>query len=145
MATKAQIEEMLVRFERVRPAQFFKCFDETQAGIGAALRLLDEASDIVTAGKISDELNISTARVAVLLKKMAAKGLIVKEHSNDDARITVVQLTDVGASIIKEMRDEMYQQMGRVIDAVGEERLIEFIDITSEIQHVLSPPEFRLL
>lgn len=56
-----------------------------------------------------------------------------------------MQLTELGTRIIKEMRDEMYQQMGRVIDAVVEERLIEFIDIASEIQQILIPPEFRLL
>ena len=47
MATIAQIERMLAELERIHPVAFFRRMDETQAGIGA-----------------------------VLIRKMAAKGLI---------------------------------------------------------------------
>lgn len=143
MATKAEIEMMLEKVERVHPVHVFKRVDETQAGIGAVLRLLEKSSEIVTAGKISEELNISTARVAVLLKKMEAKGLIKKERSADDARITVVKLTSLGTRTVTKMRDDIYQQMGRVIDEVGKERLLEFIEIAGEIKNVMTPPKIN--
>ena len=76
------------------------------------------------------------------LKKMASKGLITKEHSPIDARITLVKLTEYGAKTIEEMRDGMYQQMGIVIDTVGEERLLEFITIAEEIKNAITPPKF---
>lgn len=143
MATKAEIELMLEKIERVHPVKVFKRVDETQAGIGAVLRLLDQSCETVTAGKISDELKVSTARVAVLLKKMETKGLIIKERSHLDARITVVKLTKLGTQTITSMREEMYQQMGRVIDEVGKERLLEFIEIAGEIKNVMTPPKFN--
>ena len=135
MATGEQIERMLRRLEKVNPMAVFKSVDETQAGIGAVLHLLNEASETVTAGKISETLNVSTARVAVLLKKMAAKGLITKEHSATDGRITVVRLTEKGVQTIMKIQDEIYHQVGHVIDVVGEEKLIEFIQIAGEIQN----------
>lgn len=143
MATKAQIETLLKKLEEAHPKNFFKCVDDTQAGIGAVLRLLHESNETVYAGTISDALHISTARVAVLLKKMAAKGLVTKKHSNMDARVTIVDLTELGETTIVAMRDDMYQQIGHIIDTVGEARLNEFIAISHEIREALRPPKFN--
>ncbi len=142
MATIAQIERMLAELERIHPVAFFRRMDETQAGIGAVLRLLHTSEEEITAGKISEVLNISTARVAVLIRKMAAKGLITKARSSVDARVTMVGLTELGVRTVEGMRREMYQQMGLVIDAVGEERLREFLKIAAEIRAAVNPPQF---
>lgn len=142
MATEAQIERMLAALERVHPVAFFRRIDETQAGIGAVLRLLRTGEGEVTAGKISEALNISTARVAVLIRKMAAKGLITKSRGSADARVTMVGLTEFGVKTADEMRRGIYRQIGLVIDAVGEERLWQFLDIAAEIQAAVDPPHF---
>ena len=133
---------MLAELERIHPVAFFRRMDETQAGIGAVLRLLHTSEEEITAGKISEVLNISTARVAVLIRKMAAKGLITKARSSVDARVTMVGLTELGVRTVEGMRREMYQQMGLVIDAVGEERLREFLKIAAEIRAAVNPPQF---
>lgn len=145
MATKAQIEMMLEKLGRVHPADFFLRIGETQTGIGAVLGLLYHSKDTVTAGKISEMLGISTARVAVLLKKMVSKGLVTKERSPIDARITIVKLTEFGAETTKKMQAEMCHHMGIVIDAIGEERLSEFISIAKDIQDVITPASFDFL
>ena len=113
MATIAQIERMLAELERIHPVAFFRRMDETQAGIGA-----------------------------VLIRKMAAKGLITKARSSVDARVTMVGLTELGVRTVEGMRREMYQQMGLIIDAVGEERLREFLKIAAEIRAAVNPPQF---
>ncbi len=143
MATTEQIELMLHKLEQTHPASFFKRTDEVQAGIGAVLKLLAESPQPVTAGRISDALNISTARVAVLIRKMVGKGLVTKEHDILDARITIVKLTDFGEQTILKMKEEIYGIMGKVIDEVGIERLTEFLEIAGEIRKVTDPPEFR--
>lgn len=142
MATEAQIERMLKRLERVHPVDCFKRIDEVQAGIGAVLRLLYESNEAVTAGRISEVLGVSTARVAVLIRKMVSKGLIIKEHGVMDARITIVRLTEFGTQTFEKMKEDLYRQMGIVIDTIGEERLIEFITIAEEIQGTITPPKF---
>lgn len=144
MASEAQIEMLLKKLERAHPIEFFKRVDETQAGIGAVLRLLYESNEKVTAGRISDVLGISTARVAVLIKKMVSKGLVTKERGVIDARVTIVKLTEFGTKTIRDMKDDLYQQMALVIDVVGEERLMEFIAISDEIQKAITPPKFDL-
>ncbi len=140
MATDTQISNMLKKMMSAHPAEFYKHMDDTRAGIGAVLRLLYTENTPVTAGMISDRLDISTARVAVLLKKMEAKGLVTKEKDTVDARVTIVKLTDFGRETIKNMWKAVREQMGKVIDEIGEERLLEYIEISREIRQIVSPP-----
>lgn len=141
MATQEQIRRIFQKMRESHPKEFFHHMDETQAGIGAVLRLLYVENKPVTAGKISDTLGISTARVAVLLRKMEAKGLIIKEKNPLDARVTIVRLTDMGTEMIKDAWEEIQKQMGEIIDTVGEERLLEYIEINNEIRKIVSPPK----
>ena len=117
--------------------------DEVQVGIGAVLRLLYDSDEAVTAGKISEELEVSTARVAVLIRKMVSKGLITKEQDTRDARVTIVRLTDFGRQAFEETRDDIYRKTGMVIDTVGEDRLIEFISVAEEIKDTITLPEIH--
>lgn len=145
MATDEQIRQALSELERVQPLEFFRFLDDAQVGMVAALRLLHEQSGaVVTAGKISSGLHISTARVAVLLRKMEAKGLITRERGDADARLTIVHLTALGEQTSAEIRRSVYRNMGIVLDAVGEERLMEFIHTAGDIQSALTPPDIHL-
>lgn len=140
MATKEQIRRILLKMEKSHPAEFFRCMDDTKVGLGAVLRILYQKKEPVTAGEISEQMGISTARVAVLLKKLEAKGLIVKGHDPRDARVTKVSLTEYGMKMILKWWDRICEQMGEVIDRIGEERLLEYIEIGEEIRKIMVPP-----
>ena len=73
---------------------------------------------------------------------MVAKGLLTKEKGITDGRVTIVRLTELGDKTVSKMRDEMCEQVGCIIDTVGEERLLEFIDISNEIISVVKAPNF---
>lgn len=141
MASTEEIQKIIKELKNVRVDKVFKTFNETTAGIGAALRILHEQGGSVTSGQLCDMLGVSSARVAVLLKTMASKGLIKKEKNVLDARVTVVSLTSFGEETIRKMRDEIYKQINRVIDHVGFQRLEEFISISKEIAAVVEPPK----
>ena len=98
MATPEQIASILSQLVALHPADCFKPIDAANAGLGAVLRLLYLADQPVTAGTISEKLHVSTARVAVLLKKLVAKGLVTKGRDPVDARVTVVALTPLGGT-----------------------------------------------
>ena len=97
-------EETIVIIQRIlesRPTKLFKPLDETRAGLHCVLRMLDREEKPLTAGQISTKMGVSSARVAVLLRKMAEKGLIVREGSPDDARKSMISLSDKGRSQIE--------------------------------------------
>lgn len=140
MATREQIISFLDSVKDIRPETVTKSLNETMAGIGAVLRILNVPGKRMTAGEISRELGVSTARVAVILKKMEAKGILVRETGIEDARTTVVHLTDNGMETACKVRDELFADVGRAIDTIGEERLLEFVNTFRELREVLKGP-----
>ncbi len=144
MASREQIELLRRQLWEAVPMDFCKQIDQKQAGMEAILQLLLEADQTVTAGMLSEAMNVSTARMAVLLRKMSEKGLIVKETHALDGRVTVVRLTEHGEAIAGKKREEALRQIGAVIDKVGMERMLEFIRISKEIKEVIRCPEFDL-
>lgn len=145
MATKKQIEIIFNKIADAIPVDFVNSFNEVQSGMLAVLRFLDECGGEATAGQISQALNISTARVSVLLRKLTDKKLITKEKDLIDGRITLVKFTELGKITISKIKENIYRQLNAIIDVVGEERLLEFITVSTEIKTVLeqmASPDF---
>lgn len=144
MATQEQIEYVLENLQKMHSEAFFKSLREKNAGIHAVLCMLYESSGDITAGDISDYMSVSTARVAALLKKMSAKGLIIKDVDMNDARIKIIRLSPLGIEIVSKMKEDLYSQIGTVIDKIGMEKMRDFISISSEITSMFSTSEIDL-
>ena len=86
-------------------------------------------------------MNVSTARVTVLLKKMTAKGLITKENDTTDSRITIVRLSPSGKTVIDKINRKMRQKIEKVIDTIGMDKMREFISLSEKIQSIMGKPE----
>lgn len=138
MATNEEIETLLQKLKKAPPSECFQNFDMNTAGIRAILKMLSETDEKVTAGMISEKMNVSTARVAVLLKKMVAKGLIEKENDEADGRVVLVKLSESGKQAADELKSDMYAKIGNIIDKIGMERMLEFAEISKEIHSVIS-------
>ena len=141
MATREQIEALLEQLIKAPPAEHFQHIDKNTVGIRAILRYLSETNEKVTAGKIGEHIKVSTARVAVLLKKMEAKDLIVKEQDPDDGRSVIVKLSEYGKKTAAAARDEVYKSVGEMIDKVGMDRMLEFAEISNEIHSIMKKSE----
>ena len=140
MATRDQIEKIALLLDESHPRKFMQKRNETNAGIGAVLNFLFDSKQPMTAGSISKFMNVSTARVAVLLKKMESRGFICRATGAADARTVVVSLTAIGTETVKKLRENMYQDIDILIDTIGMERLIEYTNISKEIRSVLKGP-----
>ena len=112
MATREQIEILLEQLEKAPPSEHFHHIDSNAVGIRAILKYLSETDEKVTAGKISEHIKVSTARVAVLLKKMEAKNLIEREQDLDDGRIVIIKLSEQGRQTAITAREEVYRSVG---------------------------------
>lgn len=143
MAKQEQVELVMEHMRKIQPYKFYKALSEGNAGIGAVLRYLNEAHKDVTAGDISEFLHVSTARVAVILKKMVSQELITKETDKSDARITIVRLSQKGEEKVKQINDDIYSQIDIVIDKIGMDKMMKFIEISSEIRKVMTPPNIE--
>ena len=136
MATKEQIEYVFSNFMQSQPTEFLRLLNGAKAGVGYVLKILNETDHPITAGEISDKMNVSTARVAVLLRKMINKDFIVKESDKSDARVTIVKLTDYGRQMANAMRQEMQEHLSVIIDTMGMDKINEFILLSNEIKTI---------
>ena len=143
MATAEQIETLIEQLEKAPPSAHFQDIDQNAAGIRAILKFLAASDGNVTAGQISGHMKVSTARVAALLKKMEAQGLVRRDRDPADGRIVIVRLTDQGMQTVLELREKVHQSIGRMIDKVGMDRMLEFAAISNEIHSIMQDPEME--
>lgn len=143
MATKEQIEILLEQLKKAPPSECFQNCDMNAAGIRAILKILNKTDDKITAGKISEYMQVSTARVAVLLRKMVAKGYIEKEADSVDGRVVVVRLSEYGRQTAEKLKENLYHNMGEMIDKIGMERMLEFATISKEIHSLMKENKYE--
>ncbi len=134
MISKKQAEEVLKRFIDSRPINLIKKLDDIDAGMGFILVYLSHSKEDIYANEISQKMNISRSRVAVLLKKLDGKGLIEKYASRNDARIEVLKLTKKGQMVVEDMKQKVLDVTIKIIDKVGLENINKFIDISEKIK-----------
>lgn len=134
MGKREDAQEMLHKLRACRSKSVFGKIDESQKGIGFVLVYLQEVNHEVIAGELARELNVSTARIAALLRKMEKNGLIVRYRSSEDARQTVVQITQEGSAYVDKMKEQMLMKMELLLEKVGKEDMEEFIRISHKIK-----------
>ena len=137
MASAEQIDVLMEQLKKAPPAECFQNFDMSTVGIRAILKILNETDSKVTAGDLSEHMKVSTARIAVLLKKMEAKGLIEKEHDSADGRVVVIKLSNRGKELADKFKANLYAHIGEMIDKIGMDRMLEFAAVSNEIQSLM--------
>lgn len=134
MVSKKEAEGILKRFIESKPANLMKKLGDIDAGMGFILVYLSHAKEDVYANEISQKMDISRSRVAVLLKKLEGKELIEKYASTQDARIEVLKLTKYGQKFVENMKEKVLDATIKIIEEVGLENINTFIDISEKIK-----------
>lgn len=137
MVAREQALDILNKLRKNKPAKFFNRIDETSAGMNFILAFLSESNCDVYASTIADKMQISRARVAVLIQKLISKGLIEKSSSNSDARIEVIKLTTKGFDEINKFKERMISDIVKLIEEVGIEEIHKFLDTSAKIKKIL--------
>lgn len=137
MDTRDEARELLEKIHACRPRGFFGKVDESQRGVGFVLAYLCKSDHEVIAGELSRELGVSTARIAALLKAMEKNGLIIRQRSCEDARQTVVKITDAGEDFAEALKEQLLSKIELLIEKVGRRDLEEFIRISNKIRKAL--------
>ena len=131
-------KEYLERLHSCIPRLFYSEIDATRRGFGFVLGYLEQANKEVYAGDLSKELNVSTARIAALLKKMEQNGFIVRSASEEDARRTLVSITPAGIDLIDKMRAQALRKIELLLTKVSREDLETYIRISQQIKEVIN-------
>lgn len=82
---------------------------------------------------LSRSMDVSSARIAVLLNQMARKGWIVRAADTEDCRQTVITLTDVGRREVTQKRVEIVEAVVQMLKNIGQEDAKELLRIERKI------------
>ena len=105
-------------------------FTKGEMGILVYLHFI---KDGVTSGELSEELSVSTGRVATVLKSLENKGMIVRNSNLTDKRRVHVFITDTGKELVHEKHLEGIARMEKVLEKLGEEDAKEFIRLIKKV------------
>ena len=111
--------------------------DFYRAGVGCVLHYLSTCGRAVSAGEISQHMNVSTARVAVLLRKMEERNLILRQRDAQDARRTLIRISPVGEAVHHDVQQKFITWMRSVIEQVGMDKIQQFMAISVEIKQAM--------
>lgn len=138
MDKREQVFNIIKKLKENKPAKVFKkVSDDLDSGVRFILMYLMDSMGEVYASSISDVMNISRARVGILLNKMETKGYITKEASDKDARIEVINLTNKGLNRCNEIKREIEEYITIILEKIGYDELNNFLDTACKIKNVL--------
>ena len=83
--------------------------------------------------ELSENMAVSTARIASLLNHMEEKHLISRYTDENDSRQIVVVLTETGRSAIQRIRSEVLAHISAMLEDLGPEDAEEYIRIEKKI------------
>ena len=111
--------------------------DFTKGEIGV-LSYLSFDKDGVTAGELSEYLNVSTARTASILNSLENKEYINRNEDNIDKRKIVVNITGKGKELALKTKKDLIEKITFIIDSLEEDEIKEYLRILIKIKKILN-------
>jgi MarR family transcriptional regulator, organic hydroperoxide resistance regulator len=107
--------------------------DEFLQGGAFILQYLYMRKDNVLPSEISNEMSISTARIAAALGNLESKGLINREIDKNDRRQILVSLTPEGIENAKKHQQEVEKDVMEMLQCLGEHDAREYVRIIGKL------------
>lgn len=137
MSTREDAKAFLDELYSNIPKSFYSKIEMTQRGFGFILDYLEQAEGEVVAGDFAKKMNVSTARVAVLLKKMEESGFVTRRTSSKDARRTVVEITPAGIAFVDDLKEQALSRVELLLEQVSKEDLDTYVRISRKISKAM--------
>lgn len=122
---------------RKRNAQ--KHLNDSMHGENFVLYFISKNEEKVIPSDISNEMGITSARVAAALNSLEGKGLIVRRIDADDRRRIIIELTDLGREQVQKKYQKIMNMATNMLQYLGEEDALELIRIMKKL--ALKGPE----
>ena len=114
-----------------------KKINEIMQGEAFVLLYLLDRGDCAMPREISEEMNISSARVAVILNNLENKGFIEREIDKSDRRRILVDLTEDGLELAKKHDGVVVDMTMQMLKMLGYEDAKELVRITKELAEII--------
>jgi len=128
---------LLEKLKSTYSRAIFKHIEKIDKGLGFVLIYLFEHNDIGYANEIACKMNVSRARVAIIINKLENKKFIRRENNLNDKRIDVIRLTVLGKEEVYRMKNNALTASKTLIDNFGIDALNKYLSMTKKIHKIL--------
>ncbi len=97
------------------------------------LNFISRHGSMVVPSEICAAMNVSTARIAVLLKQLEGRGYIMRVTDPEDRRRVNVSITQAGVNRLEERKTEIIRRMRILVEQLGEKDSQEYLRITKRV------------
>jgi len=98
----------------------------------------------VLPGDISQEMDVSSARVAAALNSLEKKGLITRQIAQNDRRKILVGITPKGEELAQAQYQVAVDETAKMLALLGYPDAKEYVRITGKLANALSKDQNRL-
>ena len=133
--------EFMQKMYKLRQARPQKQITESMHGEHFILQFIAFHKGSVLPSEISNEMGISSARIAATLNSLERKGLIVRQIDISDRRRILVDLTSEGKALAEEHHQEAMEMLTKVLSSLGEHDAREYVRITGRLAE--TAPQFK--
>jgi DNA-binding MarR family transcriptional regulator len=133
--------EWLSKMRPLHSAKLQKNINEALRGEIYALHFLVFHDGEALPGEISNEMNVSSARIAQTLNGMEKKGWISRRIDTSDRRRILVNLTPEGKLEAKKHMDTALGHIAKMLALLGEQDAKEYVRITGRLAEIIRDNE----
>lgn len=130
--------EFIEVMNQTRKRNISKQIDDSMRGEHFVLNYISEYEGNVTPSDISNEMGITSARIAAALNGLEKKGLIIRSIDPQDRRRILIDMTDSGKEQVRNHYEKVLSTTTNMLRHLGEEDAMNYIRIMkkmSEFKH----------
>lgn len=116
------VDEYVEKFMKYRPNRLL---NDSVQGQTYVVCYLSDGDKTVT--ELANLINVSTARMAVIINNLEKQGKVERLNDPTDKRITKVHLTSKGNETIDCVREFLKEKVEKAINILGEEEFDRFV------------------
>ncbi len=130
----------LIKFRKFRKGVLSQ-FDESFRGELCALAYIVEKDGSVSPSEISNEMNVSSARIAATLNSLESKDFITRKIDASNRRRIIVDPTPQGQEWATKNYHQAIGTYANLLEHLGEQDSLEFIRIIGRLAEIASETE----
>ncbi|MHC5228808.1 MarR family winged helix-turn-helix transcriptional regulator [Enterococcus sp. LJL99] len=132
MTFAEEAEQELMRLMIQNRDSAFSKLEKSNQGESMVIKFLDHANQPTSPKQLADALNLSSARIAVVLGNLEKKGQIIRKIDQEDRRRINVTLTEAGKKVAKTQKKQMRDKVIQIFEQMGEKDTEQFIELIAQ-------------
>ncbi len=131
--------EFLHKMRVLRKVTSHRNISEALQGEAFVLRFIHCHKGDVLPSEISNEMEVSSARVAAALNSLENKGLITRQIDPSDRRKILVRLTAKGREVAERHYREVIADTANLLQQLGEQDAKEYVRLVGRLGEIALP------